>query len=203
MQFGFSTIERWLHTALKAAGHGDTVGAHRRKIRKDSGTRRAVSSAVVAAVVAQHKQHPTWSYQLHADNLVAQVTLGELADGVPSYTTVRRLMKERGLFRQKQRQRRGNEELRDDHSREIFEARETRSFESEYVHGLWHLDFHGADFVRIVRATGRSRRRSCSGSSTTGRGCAATRSGTWRRPAGRWCTGWRRRFRSGAGRSSS
>ena len=115
---------------------------------------RAVSSAVVAAVAAQHKAHPTWSYQLHADNLVAQVTLGELVGRVPSYTTVRRLMKERGLFRQKRRQRRGNQELRDDHSREIFEARETRSFESEYVHGLWHLDFHGADFVRIVLANG-------------------------------------------------
>jgi transposase InsO family protein len=120
----------------------------------DAGTRRAVSSVVVAAVVAQHKDHPTWSYQLHADNLVARVTLGEIVGRVPSYTTVRRLMKERGLFRQKRRQRRGNEELRDDHSREIFEARETRSFESEYVHGLWHLDFHGAAFVRIVLTNG-------------------------------------------------
>jgi len=154
VQFGFSTIERWLHTARKAAGNGDTVGALRRKVRTDAGTRRAVSSLVVAAVVAQHKNHPTWSYQLHADNLVAQVTLGELVARVPSYTTVRRLMKERGLFRQKQRQRRGNQEFGDDHSREIFEARETRSFESEYVHGLWHLDFHGADFVRIVLANG-------------------------------------------------
>ncbi len=60
---------------------------------------------------------------------------GDLAGCVPSYTTVRRLMKERGLFRQKRRQRRGNEE-RSDHSREIFEARETRSFESEYVLAL-------------------------------------------------------------------
>jgi transposase InsO family protein len=154
VQFGFSTIERWLHTARKAAGHGDTVGALRRKIRSDAGTRRVVSSAVVAAVVAQHKDHPTWSYQLHADNLVARISLGELVGQVPSYTTVRRLMKERGLFRQKRRQRRGNQELRGDHSREIFESRETRSFESEYVHGLWHLDFHGAGFVRIVLANG-------------------------------------------------
>lgn len=153
-QFAFSTVERWLHTARRAAGHGDTLGALRRKVRADAGTRRAVSSVVVTAVMAQHKDHPTWSYQLHADNLVAQVTLGELGGRVPSYTTVRRLMKERGLFRQKRRQRRGNEELRGDHSREIFEARETRSYESEYVHGLWHLDFHGADFVRIVLANG-------------------------------------------------
>jgi putative transposase len=153
VQFAFSTVERWLHLARKAAGHGDTVRALRRKVRKDAGTRRAVSSAVVVAIVAQHKVHPTWSYKLHADNLVALVTLGELLGSVPSYTTVRRLMKERGLFRQKRRQRRGNEEL-NDHSREIFNARETRSYESEYVHGLWHLDFHGAKFVRIVLASG-------------------------------------------------
>src|SRR5688572_2760143 len=153
VQFAFSTVERWLHLARKAAGHGDTVRALRRKIRKDAGTRRAVSSAVAVAVVTQHKEHPTWSYKLHADNLVALVELGELVGRAPSYTTVRRLMKERGLFRQKRRQRRGNEEI-NDHSREIFEARETRSYESEYVHGLWHLDFHGAKFVRIVLADG-------------------------------------------------
>jgi len=154
VQFAFSTIERWLHVARKAAGHGDTVRALRRKIRKDAGTRRAVSSAVVLAIAAQHEAHPTWSYKLHADNLVALVELGELAGRVPSYTTVRRLMKERGLFRHKRRKRRGNEETKD-HSREIFESRETRSYESEYVLGLWHLDFHAAQVVRIVLPNGR------------------------------------------------
>lgn len=155
VQFAFSTLERWLHLARKAAGHGDTVGALRRKIRSDAGTRRAVSSTVVVAIVTQHKDHPTWSYKLHADNVAALVALGELVGRAPSYTTVRRTMKERGLFRQKRRQRRGNEDLdAHDHSREIFEARETRSYESEYVHGLWHLDFHGAKFVRIVLANG-------------------------------------------------
>ena len=155
VQFAFSTLERWLHLARKAAGHGDTVGALRRKIRSDAGTRRVVSSTVVVAIVAQHKEHPTWSYKLHADNVVALVALGELVGHAPSYTTVRRTMKERGLFRQKRRQRRGNEDTgAHDHSREIFEARETRSYESEYVHGLWHLDFHGAKFVRIVLPNG-------------------------------------------------
>ena len=43
VQFACSTLERWLHVARKAAGHGDTVRALRRKIRKDAGTRRAVS----------------------------------------------------------------------------------------------------------------------------------------------------------------
>jgi hypothetical protein len=113
VRLAFSTVERWLHLARKAAGHGDTVRALRRKVRKDAGTRRAASSAVVVAIVAQHKAHPTWSYKLHADNLVALVVLGELVGRVPSYTTVRRLMKERGLLRQKRRQRRGNAAARD------------------------------------------------------------------------------------------
>ena len=83
MQFAFSTVERWLHLARKAAGHGDTVRVLRRKVRRDAGTRRAVSAVVVVAIVAQHKAHPTWSYQLHADNLVAMVELGELVGRVP------------------------------------------------------------------------------------------------------------------------
>ena len=152
VRFAFSTLERWLHLA-RNAGHGDTVKALRRKIRKDAGTRREVSSALVAALVAQHKVHPTWSYQLHADNLVALAELDAALGHVPSYTTIRRAMKERGLLRQKRRKRRGNEELPDE-SRERFEARETRSYESEYVHGLWHLDYHAAQVVRIVLASG-------------------------------------------------
>src|SRR6266567_3350045 len=52
--FAFSTLERWLHLARKA-GDGDTVKALRRKIRGDAGTRRAVSSVLVAAIIAQHK----------------------------------------------------------------------------------------------------------------------------------------------------
>lgn len=152
VSFAFSTLERWLHLARKA-GHGDTVKALHRRIRKDAGTRRTVSSALVAALVAQHTAHPSWSYQLHADNLVALAELDAALGHVPSYSTVRRLMKERGLFRQKKRKRRGNEEGNDE-SRARFESRETRSFEHEYVHGLWHLDFHTANFVRVLLASG-------------------------------------------------
>ena len=152
VSFAFSTLERWLHLARKA-GDGDTVKALRRKIRGDAGTRRTVSSTLVAAIIAQHKQHPSWSYQLHKDNLVAAAELDAALGHVPSYTTIRRLMKERGLFRQKRRKRRGNEEVNDE-SRARFESRETRSFESEYVNGLWHLDFHTANFVRILLASG-------------------------------------------------
>ena len=51
------------------------------------------------------------------------------------------------MFRQKRR-RHG---MRDgeDKIRAIFESRETRSYECEYVHGLWHLDYHTANFVTV------------------------------------------------------
>jgi putative transposase len=64
VQFAFSTVERWLHLARKAQSRGDTVGALRRMVRADAGTRHAVSSAVVAAIAAQHKDHPTWTYSV-------------------------------------------------------------------------------------------------------------------------------------------
>jgi putative transposase len=151
VSFAYSTIERWLHIARRA-GHADTVSALRRRVRKDAGTRRAVSSVLVAAIVQQHRDHPTWSYKLHADNLVALAEFDAALGHVPSYSTVRRLMKERGLFRRKRR--RHDDRATARRSRDVFDSRETRSFEVEYVHGLWHLDFHTATFLRVLLSTG-------------------------------------------------
>lgn len=151
VRFAYSTLERWLYVARRA-GHADTVHALRRRVRKDAGTRRAVSAALVAALAVQHREHPSWSYQLHADNLVALAALDAVLGSVPSYSTVRRFMKERGLYRQKKRRHGGR--ASDDLSRDRFESRETRSYESEYVHGLWHLDYHTAHHVRVLLASG-------------------------------------------------
>ncbi|HKW83117.1 MAG TPA: DDE-type integrase/transposase/recombinase [Burkholderiaceae bacterium] len=151
IRFAYSTLERWLYLARRA-GHADTVSALRRRVRRDAGTRRAVSALLVAALVQLHRDHPTWSYKLHADNLVALAEADAALGHAPSYTTVRRLMKSRGLFRQKRR-RHGMREG-EDKSRAIFESRETRSYECEYVHGLWHTDYHTANFIRVLCANG-------------------------------------------------
>ena len=37
---------------------------------------------------------------------------------------------------------------------ERIEARETRSFEVDYVSGLWHLDFHEAKYISVVNREG-------------------------------------------------
>ena len=45
--FAFSTLERWLCLARRASARADTVGALRRRVRKDAGQRRAFSSVLV------------------------------------------------------------------------------------------------------------------------------------------------------------
>jgi hypothetical protein len=58
-----------------------------------------------------------------------------VARAVPSYTTLRRYMKERGLTRAKRKRPAGAP-----HRAPGFLPRETRSFEVTHGHGLWHLE---------------------------------------------------------------
>ena len=71
VQFGLSTIERWFYTARNEKK--DPVQALRRKIRSDQGLHPALSPKVRELLAAQYRQHPNWSYQLHADNLAVLI----------------------------------------------------------------------------------------------------------------------------------
>jgi putative transposase len=83
--FGRSTIERWYYTALHEKR--DPVAALRRKPRSDQGQHPALSQPLREALTLQYRQHPNWSYQLHADNL-AVLAAQEPALGVrPSYAS--------------------------------------------------------------------------------------------------------------------
>jgi transposase InsO family protein len=137
MRFGTSTIERWYHRARQATV--DPVGVLRRKVRKDVG-RKDISEPLQAALRIQHAAHPSWSFQLHYDNLKAIAERGTELGRVPSYSTVRRWMKSVGLHRRRQLS-----SLRTpgtERAEARLEAREVRSYENPYVNGLWHLDFH-------------------------------------------------------------
>src|SRR5713226_5819884 len=68
VQFGFSTIEGWYYTARNEKQ--DPVQALRRKIRSDQGQHPAFSLPLRELILTQYRQHPSWSYQLHTDNLV-------------------------------------------------------------------------------------------------------------------------------------
>jgi putative transposase len=133
LTFAASTIERWLYRAKAAAA--DPVNALRPRIRSDTGQSRTLTVAITQALRDQHQAHPSWSYQLHYDNLRAIAGLPPL----PSYDTVRRFMKAQGLRKQPRKPRVSPGAL-------AAETRllklEVRSFEVEHVNALWHLDFH-------------------------------------------------------------
>ena len=135
VRFGVSTIERWFYAARRAGR--DPVGALATRVRSDTGQQRAMSAPVIEALRAQYRDHPGWTCQLHYDNLGA--ALGK-AVALPSYATLRRFMKAQALVRRApvRSALRPGEAAAQTHR----QSRETRSFEVEYVGGLWHLDFH-------------------------------------------------------------
>ena len=148
--FGLSTIERWYYTALHAKQ--DPVAALRRKPRSDQGQHPALSQPLRDALTLQYRQHPHWSYQLHADNLTVLAAQQPALGAKPSYASILRFMKAHGLFK---RTRRGPVHSPGAQVAEHrFESREIRSYESEYGNALWHLDFHHGS-LRVLLANGR------------------------------------------------
>jgi transposase InsO family protein len=137
-RFGVSTIQHWLYAAKKAPV--DPVGRLRKKPRKDLGRHTALSDALKQAIHAQYAAHRSWTYQLHYDNLAAWVEAEPALGRLPTYATVRRYMKSVGLTK---RRRIGGEPTEGKRLAERrLDEREVRSYESEYVNGLWHADFH-------------------------------------------------------------
>jgi putative transposase len=146
VQFGLSTIERWFYTARNQKK--DPVQALRRKIRSDHGSHPALSPKLGEVLAAQYYQHPNWSYQLHADNLAVLIQKEPALGATPSYATVVRFMKVQGYLK---RQRRGPVHSPGAQLTEHrIETREIRSYESQYVNALWHLDFHHGSLRVLV-----------------------------------------------------
>jgi putative transposase len=136
IRFSFSTLERWYYAARHAI---DPVAALRRHARDDAGAFRQLSAALIQAVTAQYRTHPGWTVQLHYDNLQAASEQDPALLPLSSYSTIRRFMKARGYHR-KRTPRRDTPGGRQAQAR--LERLEVRSYEAEYVQGLWHADFH-------------------------------------------------------------
>jgi len=148
VSFGAPTLERWYYQARNAGV--DRVGALRKKIRKDSGTHPSMTPALRLLLRAQYDAHPTWSYQLHADNLEVVCEEDPAVGECPSYTTLRRYMKDAQLLR---RPRTPNSNRPGaERARARLEAKEVRSYEASHVHGLWHSDFHFGSRKVVTRA---------------------------------------------------
>jgi len=143
-----STIERWYYRARKTA---DPISALRPKRREDAGQQRKLSPEINELLRNQYAEHKSWSYQLHFDNLRSVMQARPAPGPMPSYSTVRRYMKGCGLTKQRRVVRRDTPGAQAAEQR--LQSREVRSYEVDYVHGLWHLDYHHGS-RRIMTANG-------------------------------------------------
>lgn len=137
VRFALSTIERWLHRARRE--RRDPLGVLRRKVRADAGTQ-LLSVAIRQGLRAQYAAHPSWSIQLHYDNLRALAAQDTALAPVPSYSSIRRLFQAQGWRRRRRLSARDTAGA--ERARARLAAREVRSYEAEYVGGLFHWDCH-------------------------------------------------------------
>lgn len=137
--FGASTIERWLSRARRAK---DPVAALRRRVRKDRGRLRAMTDAYQQLLHQQYVDYPTWTYQLHADNLAALGKEKPELGKAPGYKTVTRYLQSKGLMRLRRRRARDAERPGVLAAEARLALRETRSYEMDHVNALWHADGH-------------------------------------------------------------
>ncbi|MBV9529916.1 MAG: transposase family protein, partial [Bradyrhizobium sp.] len=138
VRFGFSTIERWFYCALRE--RIDPVAKLRRKRRSDADRQPAMSAALREAVLAQYAAHKGWSVRLQHDNLIALSEKRPELRPVPAYSTLRRFLKAQGLDKQRRLTSRKTEGAQRAEAR--LQDREVRSYEAEYVGGVWHWDCH-------------------------------------------------------------
>ena len=139
VRFAMSTLERWYYRAL---GADDPVAALERKVRSDLGNTAVISPLMSEELRRQHALYPHWSYRLHKDNLEALIELKPDLGTASSYASVFRHMKKRGWIKKRSPPR--NPTPGQTQAIQRLERREVRSFEAEYVHALWHLDYHQA-----------------------------------------------------------
>ena len=137
VRFAFSTIERWLHRSRRE--RRDPVGVLRRKVRADAGTQE-LSVLVRQALRAQYAAHSGWSIQLHYDNLRARSEQDAALAPIPSYSSIRRFFQAQGWRKRRRLSTRQTAGVERAEAR--LAEREVRSYEAEYVGGLFHWDCH-------------------------------------------------------------
>ncbi len=116
------TLERWYELSRTASRPTEKLQP---KIRSDKSKSRQLSEEHKSWMILERQRHPSWSVQLLYDNLVEVPTKMP----VPSYTTVLRFMRQKGLVQKV-------------HSKLHRSRKEVRSFEVEFVGELFHMDFH-------------------------------------------------------------
>ncbi len=146
VQYSATTIERWYYKARNE--REDPVRVLQRAVRKDCG-KVSLGFKLTEHLRGQYQEHPHWSYQLHYDNLASAVKADPSLGPLGSYSTIKRFMQIRGMARKRRRPKGRPGEERAARRRE---NREIRSYESEYVGSLWHLDFHHGSLKVLTHA---------------------------------------------------
>jgi putative transposase len=136
VRFGYSTIEKWLYAAKKAP---DPVRALRERPRGTAGRTKRLTPAAIEALTTLYHANCNWTAKLLADNLRTVMAEQEPQEPAPSYPTVRRFLKRRGMHRRKL-PKHDTDGMRA--ARERLETREIRSYELDAVGALFHADFH-------------------------------------------------------------
>jgi hypothetical protein len=146
VRFAYSTLEKWFYAARKAQ---DPVRALRERPRGTAGKTKSFSDKAIEILTAQYRANENWTAKLLADNL--RCALEEAEPGVkpPSYHSVRRFLKARGMIR-RTKPKRDTAGVRA--ARERLDTYEVRSYEVPYVNSLWHADFHDGSRKVITRS---------------------------------------------------
>ena len=151
VEYAASTIQRWYYKARNEKE--DPVRVLQRAVRKDFG-RVSVVPKLAEHLRVQYRDHPHWTYQLHYDNLASAVKTDPSLEPLCSYSTIKRFMQTRAMVRKRRHPKGRPGEVRAARRRE---NREIRSYESEYVGSLWHLDFHHGS-LKVLTGRGQWRR---------------------------------------------
>jgi transposase InsO family protein len=138
VRFALSTIERWLLRARRE--RRDPVGVLRRKVRADAGIQQ-LATPIRELLRAQYAAHPSWSVQLHSDNLRAAAEANTALAPVPSYSSIRRFFQAQG-WRKRRRLAGRRDTAGAEQAEARLAAREVRSYEAQYSGGLVHWDCH-------------------------------------------------------------
>lgn len=138
VHYSIPTLERWYYKTKKEQKNQLNVLSP--ALRTDKGAFKSLNQAVCDALAKQYAEHDGWSVQLHYDNLMVRIEEDNLQTPAPSYSSLLRYMRAKGLHRKSKRK--GPHSPGAKKAAKRYEQREVRGFEIDYVNGLWHLDFH-------------------------------------------------------------
>ncbi len=147
--YSLPTLERWYYKALKQPQN--LLKTLSTQQRHDKGVCKSLNQAICDALAQQYAEHDGWSVQLHYDNLLVLMETGSLQVSHPSYSSVLRYMQAHNMPRKSKR--RGPNSPGAKKAAKRLEQREVRSYEVDYVNGLWHLDFHHGS-LKVLHSRG-------------------------------------------------